>query len=336
MSTFNSNEVYFAQTPVAYFFYNRPDLIRQTFQEIAKAKPKKLFLIADGAKDADDEKFCKISREVVKSAIDWPCEVYNNFSSTHLGLGERVASGIAWVFEKVEEAIFIEDDVLVHNSFFQYCDLLLDYHRNNLQVMMISGCNLFPSLSNETNNVSSYLFSRYPMVWGWATWKRAWSNYDLKMQEWPHWKNRSDLSDYFVNKEEERTFQFNWERVYSYGFDTWTFQWDFCRVIARGLGLIPKKNLAVNIGFGESATHTKDSSSFLAHLPLQTMEFPLHHQREDAILHDQAYFKKMIKRASFLQRALLRISQLFSCRSETKPKVKARASTDLTQSARPL
>ena len=38
------------QTPVALFIFNRPDLIELVFAEIAKAKPSKLLVVADGAK----------------------------------------------------------------------------------------------------------------------------------------------------------------------------------------------------------------------------------------------------------------------------------------------
>ena len=36
------------KTPVALIIFNRPDPTEQVFAEIAKAKPSKLFVIADG------------------------------------------------------------------------------------------------------------------------------------------------------------------------------------------------------------------------------------------------------------------------------------------------
>ena len=53
-------------------------------------------------------------------AVDWPCEVSTNYSDVNLGCGERVSSGLDWVFDSVERAIVLEDDCLPHPSFFPF------------------------------------------------------------------------------------------------------------------------------------------------------------------------------------------------------------------------
>jgi hypothetical protein len=97
--------------PIALILFNRPDRAAQVFAEIAKAKPSKLFLIADGPRPhvpGDDEK-CAAARAVVER-VNWDCDVQRNFSDGNLGCGQRPATGISWVFEQVDRAIILEDD----------------------------------------------------------------------------------------------------------------------------------------------------------------------------------------------------------------------------------
>lgn len=58
---------------------------------------------------------------------------------------------------------------------------MLERFRDVPQVMHISGDNF---LSKDLAVPESYYFSRYPHVWGWATWRRAWQHYDPEMLEW--------------------------------------------------------------------------------------------------------------------------------------------------------
>lgn len=54
-----------------------------------------------------------------------------------MGCKNRVSSGISWVFEHEEEAIIIEDDVLLDISFFRFCQEMLEHYRNDPKVMMV-------------------------------------------------------------------------------------------------------------------------------------------------------------------------------------------------------
>jgi len=70
-------------TPVALIIFNRPAQTRMVFNEIAKAKPSKLFIIADGPRKnkPDDVEKCDAARAVI-DRVDWDCEVLKNYSDT--------------------------------------------------------------------------------------------------------------------------------------------------------------------------------------------------------------------------------------------------------------
>src|SRR5258708_10069664 len=61
-------------TPVALILFNRADTTARVFAEIARAKPKKLFLIADGPRPhvATDVEKCAAARATV-ARVDWEC-----------------------------------------------------------------------------------------------------------------------------------------------------------------------------------------------------------------------------------------------------------------------
>ena len=108
-----------SDTSVALFVFNRPDTTRRVFEAIASLQPARLLLIADGARPgkAGEAKLCQQVRDIV-SQVNWPCEVSTNFAENNLGCGERMISGLDWVFSLVEEAILLEDDCLPHPTFF--------------------------------------------------------------------------------------------------------------------------------------------------------------------------------------------------------------------------
>ena len=129
-------------TPVAFIIFNRPESTARVFESISRARPRQLFVIADGprAHRADEPQRCMLTRRII-DRIDWRCEVVTHYSEENLGCRNRVSTGLSWLFEKVPEAIILEDDCVPHPTFFPYCVELLDRYRDDSRVGMISGDN---------------------------------------------------------------------------------------------------------------------------------------------------------------------------------------------------
>ncbi len=281
-------------TPVVFIIFNRPDFTRKIFAEIRKVQPRQLFVIADGHrsnKEGEKEK-CAEVRKIIEE-VDWNCEVLTNFSDMHLGCGRRVSSGLDWVFARVEEAIILEDDCLPDSTFFYFCQELLEAYRNDTRVTSISGNNF----QFGYNHIPcSYYFSKYFHMWGWATWRRVWMDYDFDMSLWPEVRDGQWLFDFFATievreDEDERKIKVlggkraiqSWygkfESTYTRVIDTWDYQFFLCCLLQNGLQVIPSVNLVSNIGFNLEATHTINVDSRLANVPTQSMQFPLKHPR---------------------------------------------------------
>ena len=165
------------ETPIAFFIFRRPETTRRVFEQIRKVKPLKLFVVADGGRNEEEWKKCHAARAVIE-AVDWPCEVIKNYADKNFGCKIRISSGLDWVFQNTEKAIILEDDTLPHESFFRFSEELLRHYKDNPKIMHISGVN-FQQKNSDFRCSDSYYFSRLPHIWGWATWKRAWKNYDV-------------------------------------------------------------------------------------------------------------------------------------------------------------
>jgi hypothetical protein len=261
------------KTPVAFVIFNRPDTTKRVFEEIRHAKPPKLLIIADGSRlnrQGEPEKVA--ATRAIVGQVDWKCEVLKNYSDINLGCKRRVSSGLDWVFQTVEEAIILEDDCLPHPTFFRFCEELLEKYKDDERIMHISGDNFqFGRKRNET----SYYFSRYAHVWGWASWRRAWQHYDVQMKQWAGSEPQERFLRDFANPAEKRFWKAKWNGALAGKIDTWDFQWAFACMARKSLSIVPNINLVSNIGFGAASTNTSRLSSMLADTPTAAMEFPL-------------------------------------------------------------
>lgn len=307
-------------TAVAFIIFNRPETTSKVFAEIAKAQPSKLYIIADGPRPnrADDINNCSAARAIVEN-VDWECEVYKNYSEINLGCRRRVSSGIDWVFAHVEQAIILEDDCVPDQSFFQFCEELLDRYKDVPKVMHISGVTF--SSEKEVSLSRDYSFSRYPHVWGWATWRRAWQYYDVEMNSWTKSGNKSAILKNFTHLNERDFWKRNWDLIVQGQIDTWDYQWVFACIANEGFCIRPSTNLISNIGFHESATHTKNADSPLSKLPRQSVVFPLKHPviytvdvRGDEIV-SKLFFQSRSKFWHYISSVKLRVTKLWYGRS---------------------
>ena len=264
-------------TPILFCIFNRPNVTQQVFQAIKRHQPEKLFICADGPRtDLPQEAHLVQQARHIATQVDWDCELRTNFSEVNLGCKHRMASGVSWAFEHTDELIIIEDDCLPDPTFFSFCTALLDRYRNNEQIMMISGDNFQPP-STRSNQTASYYFSRWTHIWGWATWKRAWQHFDVEMGDWPQTASRSAIETWCDSTSEIDHWTNLFNAQHAGEIDTWDFPWMYTCWKRNGLTVLPRHNLVTNLGFSASATHTTDTNSRLANLPVQPIKTPLIH-----------------------------------------------------------
>jgi hypothetical protein len=273
------------KTPVALVLFKRPERTKLVFDRIRRARPKRLFLIADGPRvgDAEERLGCEQARAVVEE-VDWPCEVTRDFADGNVGLRRRLPSGLDGVFRQVERAIVLEDDCLPHETFFRFCEELLERYAAEDRVMHVAGSQL---LHDPPARSASYHFSRYVHIWGWATWRRAWRRFDVELREWhdlDRGERESRLESMFAEESERRYWGYVWDN--SGEIENWDAQWSYAVLARQGLAVNPNRNLISNIGFGEDATNAIEDPLGIAARPLEGIKFPLEHPA--AIERDEA------------------------------------------------
>jgi hypothetical protein len=276
------------ETPVVLVIFNRPDFTEVVFRAIAQARPKRLFVIADGPRTSQEAVLCAETRAVIK--VDWPCDLTMDVSEVNLGCRYRCASGFDMVFAQTETAIILEDDCVPDATFFPFCEEMLDRYRDDERVMSITGSNYLGRWTRGWRR-PSYHFSYFGSPWGWASWRRAWKHYDVTMQAWGHPTTKARIRDVLGDDE---TYQFQARRFDLVHADrhAWDVAWQLTKMLDAGLTVIPAVNLIRNIGcLGENSippTHP------VANLPTSPMSFPLRHPRTVAV--DRAYDRQHVRR----------------------------------------
>ena len=226
----------------------------RVFEEIRKIKPRKLFWIADGPRSHVPEDKAKCTQvRAMSQKIDWECEVFRDFSDVNLGSRKRISSGISWAFGRVEQAIILEDDCLPRAEFFYFCEQMLEKYRDKREIMAVSGNHFLPK-SFPLN--ASYYFLRTPLIWGWATWRRAWEHYPKTIAESQKLLDTKSYRDSFASIGECRLFKSKIKAILAGYLDAWGYLWSATVKKSRGFCICPTSNLVANIGFGADASNT--------------------------------------------------------------------------------
>jgi len=277
------------ETPVLFLIFNRPTTTQAVFEKIREIKPAFLYVAADGPRPdrIDEAAKCLQTREILRQ-VDWPCEVNTLFRETNFGCRHAVSSAIDWFFENVEAGIIIEDDVLPDISFFYFCADLLKKYKDDLTVFQINGTNF---LTKRPELTASYFFSKYPFIWGWATWKRAWAHYDLEMSDYPKYEHENILKNVLSTRKERRYHLGSFKRIYYRKYNSWDPQWEYAVLKNNGLSITPMYNLSVNIGTNNQSTHVFLKDSVRDHRRLESVDFPLRHpmKNDDYTLDTQIF-----------------------------------------------
>jgi hypothetical protein len=286
------------KTPIVFIIFKRADTTAKVFEVIRQVKPSKLLVIADGPRcDRPEEaEKCAATRAII-DRVDWDCEVIKNYADTNIGCGKRIATGLDWVFENVEEAIILEDDCVPEITFFRFCQELLEKYRDDKRIGSICGQN-FQFGRNQTED--SYYFSRYSHMWGWATWRRAWQHFDFEMKLWPEVKQKKLLNDWFNDTQAVKNWNKTFQRAYDGTMNCWDFQWIFACWMQSSLSILPSVDLVSNIGFGQDSTHTDEE---IVRIITQPIQFPLQHP---------SYLVRNIKADNYTQKTIFNYYNLYN------------------------
>lgn len=258
------------ETPILLVTFNRPNHTREVWNVIKRKKPMHIYVFQDGARNdipADVEK-CAAVRAIFEEPFDWECDFKAFYSKENLGCGKGPATAISWFFENVEKGIIIEDDAVPADDFFLYAEELLDKYENSVDVRAIGSMKID---AEKYGNASYYFSMMNRNLCAWATWRRAWNDFDYYMSDVNMKQVKKAFSYYKSTKKEynywlERLKEIQKDRLNE---SSWDMQFLFSIWLNKGVGIMPNVNLSRNIGFDKEATHTTNSSDPASNIPTQ-------------------------------------------------------------------
>ena len=279
------------KTPILIIMFTRYTTLEKVFEQVKKAKPESLYLYQDGPREDkydEDMEGIKRCRKIV-SDIDWPCKVVTNYQERNIGCDPGSFYAYKWFFSNVEKGIILEDDAEASESFFKYCEELLDYYENDKKVYRICGQNI--EGKSKTND--SYLFSRKGATGSWATWRRVAEMWDESYDFLDDTKLMATLKDKFENDDCFYSWRENalWHKSTGKAYYETLFYEN--KLINDMLDVIPACNLVTNIGLTGDAVHNKDAKMMSRALkkcfdaPRYELVFPLKHP--DKIIENMHY-----------------------------------------------
>jgi hypothetical protein len=261
---------YQVKSAVLFVIFNRPDTTLKVFEEIRLAKPARLYIASDGPRKdhPEDKLLCSQARSVINN-VDWDCELKTFINKKNAGCRDGVSAAITWFFNNEEEGIILEDDCLPANSFFKFCDTLLEKYRNDTRIRHISGCNL--QMGKKWGG-GTYYFSNRTHIWGWASWKRAWEDYDKNLKKY----NNEEIKERLFNIYGDPIVVQSWLEIFNEvkagKVNSWAYPLDFINFFNNGLVIIPNENLISNIGFNSNGTNTLNADNLYANIPLSEIQ----------------------------------------------------------------
>ncbi len=250
-------ENYKNDVPVMILFFTRPDVLEKVFTSVRQAKPSTLFLFQDGPRNSKDLEKIEACRKIVEN-VDWQCDVKRFYSEKNLGCDKSQFAAFRWAFRYADRLIFLEDDCVPSQSFFPFCEQLLEKYKDDPRVHMICGMNHEGDSSATIKE--DYFFAKTPTIWGWATWKRAWQNWDTSFD---YLNDSETIRRIHENILPPKWAKFQIERAKKtrdYLKNTGTvYSFEVLNAMAMNLNsscaIIPTMNMISNVGISEDSVH---------------------------------------------------------------------------------
>lgn len=273
-------------TPILLITFNRPEHTKAVLESIIFQRPSNLYIFQDGAREGNKEDLlkCKQVRNVINELTANSHTNINTFYSTeNLGCGLGPATAITWFFDHVEQGIIIEDDALPHPDFFAYCEELLLKYKDDNDVRAIGSMHL----DNLSYGDGSYYFSMMNRtLCAWATWARAWEDFDYYHRNISRKQLNQVLKGYgcALRMREywcDRLTEIQRDALHGTSWDQqfWISIW-----LHKGKGIMPNVNLCKNIGFDQFGTHTTNPNSNGANRETHSI-LPLKYPTDESIQH---------------------------------------------------
>jgi hypothetical protein len=258
--------------PIALFVYNRPDHTRRTLAYLQKnllASESQLFIFSDGPKtDADIAKVNEV-RSLVTDIAGFK-SVKLIARKENMGLANSIIIGVSQLVSEFGKIIVFEDDLVSSPYTLEYFNEGLTRYQHDDQVMHI-GAYMY---GLDDNTLPDAFFYRIATSWGWATWARAWRDFEPDIDKLMAQFDLEQKFDFSI----EYTMNF-WKQMEEFKAgknNSWAIRWYASIFLKGGLTLNPAHSLVHNIGHDGTGVHSNIENMYgvnIAQKPVK--DFPV-------------------------------------------------------------
>lgn len=299
---------------VLLIFFNRPATFRKVFDAVRNARPSRLFLYQDGAREGNEGDMRGIAecRAIASDEnIDWQCDVRRMYRERNYGCDPSEYLSQKWAFSMADKCVVLEDDDVPSPSFISFCKKMLDRYEHDSRVWLISGFNA----EEVTSAVPyDYFFTSVFSIWGWASWRRVVDTWDGDYSFMRDDFKRQALVDIV----RERNYRHDFMRMCAdhaaagkpyYESIFWAGM-----LMNNGLAVMPRKNMVCNVGAMADSTHFSSLPTMphrlreMFTMPAYNIEEPLKHP--DCVMEYMPY-KETYYRIQGWNHPLIKISRSF-------------------------
>jgi hypothetical protein len=238
-------------TPVAVFAYNRPDKIANLMSYLQACDgfvDRQVKIFVDGPKGETDRSQVEAVREFVRH-LALPNVTYS-FQEVNRGLRNSIFAGVTDVIAEYGRTIVLEDDLILSPISLEYFDKALTQYESEERVWSIAG---YAFDAQELKHSKACFALPFTHPWGWATWGRAWTRFDLNSRP-----ESKDLN--------ARSFKaaFDMDGIYPFTkqlknslsgrVDSWSVHWYYTVFRHGGVSIFPPRRVVDNVGLN-AGTH---------------------------------------------------------------------------------
>lgn len=246
--------------PIALFVYARPLHTRQTLEALrrcALAPQSDLFIFSDAPRSPKLVPAVREVRDIIRGVTGF-CSITIVEREHNMGLAASIVDGVTRLCRERGRAIVVEDDIVAAPEFLRFMNDALDAYAEESRVMHVSGY-MFPVAGPE--GLPETFFFRAPSCWGWATWQRAWAQFEPD-------------SHRLVRAIEARDRAYEFDLCGAAGYmkmlraqaagrlDSWAVRWYASIFLNGGLCLHPAHSLTQNIGHDGTGVHCSPSDRY--------------------------------------------------------------------------
>ena len=292
--------------PIALFVYNRPDHTRRTINYLQKnllADESRLFIFSDGAKGDSDKTGVEQVRQIARETAGFK-SVKVIERKTNFGLANSIISGVTQLVTEYGKVIVFEDDLLSSPYTLQYLNDGLQRYANDNKVMHL-GAYMF-DLPDKT--LPETFFFRAAFSWGWATWARAWDNFEPDIDQLINQFDKEKIYRFSING----TMNF-WKQMLDFKAgrnNSWAIRWYASVFLKNGVTLNPSHSLVHNIGHDGTGTHSNIENTYQVQIAKKPVQYFPETIIEDVKAYDAIKYFLKNRKGNLLTRGFKFIKQL--------------------------